>query len=71
MIFPMSFTLGLAETGSFKVSSSTYLNSLLLHTGLEALPEPAEPALVPLVLVHSTVAVKSEDRKYCFTILKT
>ena len=36
-----------------------YLDCLLLHASLETLPEPAEPALVPLVLVHRAVPIKS------------
>ena len=35
------------------------MNGVLLHPGLEALVEPAKPALVPPVLVHCAVPVVS------------
>jgi hypothetical protein len=42
--------------------SQEYLYCLLLHANFQALPEPAEPALVPLVLVHCAVPVKPTMR---------
>ena len=40
------------------------LHRVLLHAGLEALPQPAVAALVPLVLVHR--AVTGKPARICF-----
>ena len=42
--------------GPLAYSVPLILHRVLLHPCLETLPESAEPALVPLVLVHSAVA---------------